>query len=160
MKGLVTKQFIINYKTWDLDLAWPDFYIEWAFLVCLKGYFSKIHVPTKSKNISAPQNMMIQQYLFLSFHRRLSDVLKRKKPPKRPARKANKGEDSSDPNLKSSVTSRSSRSKVSSKEKSSSGSSSKMSFLPSLNPRSWGKLGGSSSSSDRPLLSKVCTASS
>ena len=28
-----------------------------------------------------------------------------------------------------------------------------MSFLPSLNPRSWGKLGGSSSS-DRPLLSK------
>lgn len=55
---------------------------------------------------------------------------------------------------------RSSRSKGSSKEKSSSSSSSKMSFLPSLNPRSWGKLGSSSSSSssssDRPLLSKVC----
>ncbi|XP_045199519.2 E3 ubiquitin-protein ligase TRIP12-like isoform X2 [Mercenaria mercenaria] len=88
---------------------------------------------------------------------RLSDVLKRKKPPKRPARKNNKNDDSPEVDKKALGVGRSSRSKGSSKEKSSSSSSSKMSFLPSLNPRSWGKLGSSSSSSsssDRPLLSK------
>ncbi|KAL4220729.1 Ubiquitin-protein ligase [Mactra antiquata] len=88
---------------------------------------------------------------------RLSDVLKRKKPPKRSTRKSNKNDESPEVARKSSGSSRSSR-KSSSKEKSSSGSSSKMSFLPSsLNPRSWGKLGSSSSStstSDRPLLPK------
>ncbi|XP_052815932.1 E3 ubiquitin-protein ligase TRIP12-like isoform X2 [Mya arenaria] len=85
---------------------------------------------------------------------RLSDVLKRKKPPKRPARKGSKNEESPETSVKSS--SNRSRGRLNSKEKGSSGSSSKMSFLPSLNPRSWGKLGGSSSSSstDRPLLSK------
>ncbi|XP_052218873.1 E3 ubiquitin-protein ligase TRIP12-like isoform X2 [Dreissena polymorpha] len=87
---------------------------------------------------------------------RLSDVLKRKKPPKRPVRKGNKKEDSPELSLKSSSSR--ARSRLNPKEKSSSGSSSKMSFLPSLNPRTWGKLGGSasasSSSTDRPLLSK------
>lgn len=98
--------------------------------------------------------------IFLWLCRRLSDVLKRKKPPKRPARKGNKNDDSPEVDKKTLGVGRSSRSKGSSKEKSSSSSSSKMSFLPSLNPRSWGKLGSSSSSSssssDRPLLSKVC----
>ena len=81
-------------------------------------------------------------------------MLKRKKPPKRQARKGSKqDEPPPDIGLKSGsvVGGRVSRSKLASKEKSSN-SSSKMSFLPSLNPRSWGKLG--SSSSDRPLLSK------
>lgn len=85
---------------------------------------------------------------------RLSDVLKRKKPPKRQARKGSKPDETpQDIGLKSGsvVGGRVSRSKLASKEKSSN-SSSKMSFLPSLNPRSWGKLG--SSSSDRPLLPK------
>ena len=90
--------------------------------------------------------------------RRLSDVLKRKKPPKRPARKGNKNDDSLESSSKSS-SSRGGRGRLNAKEKGNGGSSSKMSFLPSLNPRSWGRLGGSSSSSsssaDRPLLSKV-----
>jgi hypothetical protein len=92
------------------------------------------------------------------FFRRLSDVLKRKKPPKRPARKSNKNDESPEVDKKALGVGRSSRSKGSSKEKSGSSSSSKMSFLPSLNPRSWGKLSSSSSSSssDRPLLSKAC----
>ena len=80
--------------------------------------------------------------------------MKRKKPPKRQARKGSKpDEPSQDTGLKPAPVAggRVSRSKLASKEKSSN-STSKMSFLPSLNPRSWGKLG--SSSSDRPLLSK------
>ena len=77
-------------------------------------------------------------------------MLKRKKPPKRQARKGKQDESTQDVGTKSVVGGRVSRSKLAAKEKSS--NSSKMSFLPSLNPRSWGKLG--SSSSDRPLLPK------
>lgn len=40
------------------------------------------------------------------------------------------------------------------KEAKSSGASSKMSFLPSLNPRTWGKF-SSGTSTDRPVLPKV-----
>lgn len=89
---------------------------------------------------------------------RLSDVLKRKKPPRRPARKNSKNDGSPEVDKKSSGVGRSSRSKGSTKDKSASSTSSKMSFLPSLNPRSWAKLGSASSSSsssaDRPLFPK------
>ncbi|XP_060069438.1 E3 ubiquitin-protein ligase TRIP12-like [Ylistrum balloti] len=94
---------------------------------------------------------------------RLSDVLKRKKPPKRSlGRKGRNSAEELPTDLATKTTTPtssrgSSRTKAASnfifksKEAKSSGASSKMSFLPSLNPRSWGK---SSNSSDRPSLPK------
>ncbi|XP_064615750.1 E3 ubiquitin-protein ligase TRIP12-like [Liolophura sinensis] len=91
--------------------------------------------------------------------RRLSDVLKRKKPPKRgPTRKGSKGEDSGvDTSGKGGLgfAGRAiARGKSPGKDMKSSGATSK-SFLPSLNPRSWGRLGGSpmerTSSKETPL---------
>ncbi|XP_021365731.1 E3 ubiquitin-protein ligase TRIP12-like isoform X1 [Mizuhopecten yessoensis] len=94
---------------------------------------------------------------------RLSDVLKRKKPPKRSlGRKGRNSAEELPTDLATKTTTPtssrgSSRTKAASnfifksKEGKSSGASSKMSFLPSLNPRSWGK---SSNSSDRPALPK------
>lgn len=86
---------------------------------------------------------------------RLSDVLKRKKPPKRSlGRKCKNSEESpteTPPKGSPAVSSRSSsRAKSAGKDGK---SSSKMSFLPSsLNPRTWGKF--SSSSSDQSVLPK------
>ncbi|XP_070173831.1 E3 ubiquitin-protein ligase TRIP12-like isoform X3 [Littorina saxatilis] len=85
-----------------------------------------------------------------SAHMRLSDVLKRKRPPKRGPTRKGKGEDngadSGGKNTTPSSRTSLGRGKSSSgKEPKSSGSGSKMSsFLPSLNPRTWGRLGGSS----------------
>ncbi|KAK3095400.1 hypothetical protein FSP39_014206 [Pinctada imbricata] len=89
---------------------------------------------------------------------RLSDVLKRKKAPKRSLnRKSKTTEDSAvDPTPKTTHSSRatSKTKSASSSKDGKSGASSKMSFLPSLNPRSWGKF-ASSGSSDRSSGSKV-----
>ncbi|XP_076454353.1 E3 ubiquitin-protein ligase TRIP12-like isoform X2 [Babylonia areolata] len=86
-----------------------------------------------------------------SSHMRLSDVLKRKRPPKRGPTRKGKGEDNGAEAVGKIATppSRSSSGRgksTSGKEPKSSGSGSKMSsFLPSLNPRTWGRnFGGSS----------------
>lgn len=103
-----------------------------------------IHSPGEDQCSSPPQM-------------RISDVLKRKKPPKRSlGRKGRSSAEDLPTDLATKTTTptssrSSSRTKAASKEGKSSGASSKMSFLPSLNPRSWGK---SSTSSDRPSLPK------
>ncbi|XP_071085244.1 E3 ubiquitin-protein ligase TRIP12-like isoform X2 [Haliotis cracherodii] len=88
---------------------------------------------------------------------RLSDVLKRKRPPKRgPTRKGNKSDDVMETGARGGpvLSGRTSGRGKSSSKDSKSSSGPKATFLTSLNPRSWGRLGGSSSSSDRPPLPK------
>lgn len=80
--------------------------------------------------------------IILSF-RKLSDVLKRKKAPKRSLGRKSKEEATTSETKPSSRSS--GRAKSASSKESKSSSSSKISFLPSLNPRSWAKF----SSSDR-----------
>lgn len=80
-------------------------------------------------------------YYFWSF-RKLSDVLKRKKAPKRSLGRKSKEEATTS---ETKPASRSSGRAKSASSKESKSSSSKISFLPSLNPRSWAKF----SSSDR-----------
>lgn len=92
---------------------------------------------------------------------RLSDVLKRKKPSKRgPAKKGSKAEESNDLGIKSPSlcgSRSSSRGKASASKELKSTSSAKSSFLPSLNPRSWGRLGGLAV--DKAILTKEGTVS-
>ncbi|XP_029650609.1 E3 ubiquitin-protein ligase TRIP12 isoform X2 [Octopus sinensis] len=87
---------------------------------------------------------------------RLSDVLKRKKPSKRgPTKKGNKTDDANDLGVKSPSlcgSRSSSRGKASASKEFKSATSTKSSFLPSLNPRSWGKLG--SLNVDKAILTK------
>lgn len=80
--------------------------------------------------------------IILSF-RKLSDVLKRKKAPKRSLGRKSKEEATTSETKPASRSS--GRAKSASSKESKSSSSSKISFLPSLNPRSWAKF----SSSDR-----------
>lgn len=85
--------------------------------------------------------------------RKLSDVLKRKKAPKRSLGRKSKEEGTSSETKPSSRSS--GRAKSASGKEGKTSSSSKISFLPSLNPRSWAKF----SSSDRvpkTSASKVC----
>ncbi|XP_041350022.1 E3 ubiquitin-protein ligase TRIP12-like isoform X2 [Gigantopelta aegis] len=95
-----------------------------------------------------------------SSHMRLSDVLKRKRPPKRgPVKKGNKTDETLEAGARGGpgpvLSGRTSgRGKTSAAKESKSGTSAKMSFLPSFNPRSWGRLGSSSSSAERPPLPK------
>ncbi|XP_025078831.1 E3 ubiquitin-protein ligase TRIP12-like isoform X3 [Pomacea canaliculata] len=92
-----------------------------------------------------------------SSHMRLSDVLKRKRPPKRGPTRKSKNEDSGGEasSKNTSLTSRGSAGRGKSpagKESKSAGSGSKMSsFLPSFNPRTWARLG---SSTDRHTTAK------
>ena len=87
--------------------------------------------------------------------RRISDVLKRKKPPKRGSRKGSRGEDGAAELLAArgaSGTSRSApmtRTKHGSKEGKSGGGATKSSFLASLNPSRWGR-SSSATLPDRP----------
>ncbi|KAL8586262.1 hypothetical protein ACOMHN_003777 [Nucella lapillus] len=98
-----------------------------------------------------------------SSHMRLSDVLKRKRPPKRGPTRKGKGEDNGAEagGKNSTPTSRSSSGRgksASGKEPKSSGSGSKMSsFLPSLNPRTWGRNFGSSSDRHAQAKQEVLT---
>ncbi|KAK3801055.1 hypothetical protein RRG08_013451 [Elysia crispata] len=85
-----------------------------------------------------------------SAHTKLSDVLKRKRPPRRSL--AKKGSKSEEPPLAETSSKGagllpgrvSSRGKTAGKEARSSSSSSKIPFLTNLNPRSWGRMGSSS----------------
>lgn len=103
------------------------------------GSLTSEPVPTEKEGASppAPEDSPSSSQM------KLSDVLKRKKAPKRSLGRKSKEEATTSETKPSSRSS--GRAKSASSKESKSSSSSKISFLPSLNPRSWAKF----SSSDR-----------
>lgn len=109
-----------------------------------KIYWKKLKVDQRDLKALVQDKKLLDPLvsdIILSF-RKLSDVLKRKKAPKRSLGRKSKEEATTS---ETKPSSRSSGRAKSASSKESKSSSSKISFLPSLNPRSWAKF----SSSDR-----------